>query len=73
MVERNRQLVRERIHEESCKGLTCHAPTAEDIEAVYWMKNKQWFSFDDGKAVFKPGTPQRVLDSYKLWSRDNIH
>ena len=73
MAERNGQLVRERVCEKSLKGLTCHAPTAEDREAVYWMKNKQWFSFDNGKVVFRQDTPQRVLDSYKLWARDNIH
>lgn len=43
-------------------------PNAEDLEAMYWSRHREWFTFDDeGEAVFKEGTPQRVLDSYKLF------
>ena len=68
------QLVRECVHEIGSRDLTCHAPSAEDLEAVYWIKNKQWHMRDsEGKFSFKPEAPQRVLDSYELWAKDNVH
>ena len=41
-------------------------PRPGEREMFYWMDQKEWHTFDEnGMAVFKEGTPQRVLDSYK--------
>ena len=38
------------------------------FERVYWAKHQEYWEPDgDDGIIFKPGTPQRVIDSYNLW------
>lgn len=63
----NGERVRGEVRKDRHAG-SMRLPNAEDLEAMYWSRHREWFTFDDeGEAVFKEGTPQRVLDSYKLF------
>lgn len=46
------------------------APSKEDREKRYWMKEPKYYYYDEnGYPVFRKDTPQRVIDSY-LMSHD---
>lgn len=35
---------------------------------ILWVKHPEWIAHhDDNGVIFKPGTPQEILDSYALW------
>lgn len=46
-------------------------PSAEDrladLWAMYASEHPEMVSYPGDEAVFSPGTPQEVLDSYELW------
>lgn len=45
--------------------------TEEDKKMYYWQSQKQWWYIDEnGKYVFKPGTPKEVLESFDRWIKN---
>ena len=66
MAERDIEQLGSGIREDG--GRAMRAPTAEDLEAVYWLdEGLEYLREGDDGAYFVEGTPQRILDSHALW------